>query len=163
MGGGKTPNRSTALENTAPAPLFRTLRSKSLLGRARQPLGAGNHCSGVLRSHLALEIAARASFFVFDSTRKHRLGAASSHVPLEMTAQVCSAATGRSKSLLGHASKPCSARNHGSNRLFFIRPHFRFSFEIPFEIAVLRIVHCFELCFVRLHRHRKVPYANLVY
>jgi len=24
-------------------------------------------------------------------------------------------------------------------------------------------VHCFELYFVRLHRHRKVPYANLVY
>ena len=38
-----------------------------------------------------------------------------------------------------------------------------FSFGIPFEIALLRTVHCFELNFVRLHRHRKVPYANLVY
>ena len=23
-------------------------------------------------------------------------------------------------------------------------------------------LHCFELCFVRLHRRRKAPYANLV-
>ena len=59
---------STALENTAPALFFLTFRSKSLLGRARRPLGARNHCSDVLRSHLALEIAARPSLFPFDST-----------------------------------------------------------------------------------------------
>ena len=38
-----------------------------------------------------------------------------------------------------------------------------FSFGIPFEIALLRTVPCFELYFVRLHRRRKAPYANLVY
>ena len=31
------------------------------------------------------------------------------------------------------------------------------------KIAMLPTVPCFELYFVRLHRHRKVPYANLVY
>ena len=36
------------------------MRSKSLLGSAPQPQGARNHCSGVPRSHLALEIPARA-------------------------------------------------------------------------------------------------------
>ena len=41
--------------------------------------------------------------------------------------------------------------------------HACFSFGIPFEIALLRTVLCFELYFVRLHRRRKVPYANLVY
>ena len=51
--------------------LAATGRSKSLLGRARQPLGARNQCSGVLRSHLALEVAARAGFSVFGTTRKH--------------------------------------------------------------------------------------------
>ena len=40
----------------------RALRLKSLLDRARQPLGAPNHCSGVLRSLLAVEIVARAGF-----------------------------------------------------------------------------------------------------
>ena len=48
----------------------------------------------------------------------------------------------------------------------FLRKHFRlylFSFDIPFEIALLRTVHCFELYFVRLHRRPKAPYANLVY
>ena len=97
--------------------------SKSLLGRVRQPLGARNHCSGVLRSHLVLKIAARAGFFVFDSTRKHRPSAAFSHLPLEITARACSAATRRSKSLLGRASKPLSARNRCSSKLLCIRQH----------------------------------------
>ena len=35
-----------------------------------------------------------------DSTRKHRTGALFSHNALEVTAQACSVATGRSKSLL---------------------------------------------------------------
>ena len=72
-------------------------------------------------------------------------------------------ATERSKALLEHA-------------LFFFQKHFRtyfffeitfdhacFSFEIPCEIALPRTVPCFELYFVLLHRHRKVPYTNLVY
>ena len=42
--------------------------SKLLLGRDREPSGARNHCSGVLRSHLAPEIAAQAGFLVFDRT-----------------------------------------------------------------------------------------------
>ena len=113
----------------------RALRSKSLLGRAPQPLAARNRCSGVPRSHLALEITARARFFVFGNTRERR--------PI------------------------VSARSRGSNKRRWIRQHFRVScgipFEIPFEIALLRTLHCFELCFARLHRHRQVPYANLVY
>ena len=113
----------------------RALRSKSLLGRAPQPLAARNRCSGVPRSHLALEITARARVFVFGNTRKRR--------------------------------PSVSARSRGSNKRRWIRQHFRVScgipFEIPFEIALLRTLHCFELCFARLHRHRQVPYANLVY
>ena len=50
----------------------RALRSKSLLGCAPQPLAARNRCSGVPRSHLALEITARARLFVFGNTRKRR-------------------------------------------------------------------------------------------
>ena len=113
----------------------RALRSKSLLGRAPQPLAARNRCSGVPRSHLALEITARARFFVFGNTRKRR--------------------------------PSVSARSRGSSKRRWIRQRFRVScgipFEIPFEIALLRTLHCFELCFARLHRHRQVPYANLVY
>ena len=82
--------------------LFTHCYSKSLLKRARQPLGTRNHCVRVRRNHLALEIAARANLFVFDSARKHKPHAVFSHVPFEITAQVCSAATGRSKFLLGH-------------------------------------------------------------
>ena len=99
------------------------LRSKSLLGRARRPLGARNHCSGTLRSHLALEIAARAGFFFFDGTRKHRTGVVFSHFAFESTARACSAATGCAKSLLGRASKPLSARNRCASRLLCIRQH----------------------------------------
>ena len=98
-------------------------------------LAARNRCSGVPRSHLALEITARARFFVFGNTRKRR--------------------------------PSVSARSRGSSKRRWIRQHFRVScgipFEIPFEIALLRTLHCFELCFARLHRHRQVPYANLVY
>ena len=110
------------------------MRSKSLLGRAPQPLAARNRCSGVPRSHLALEITARARLFVFGNTRKRRPGV--------------------------------SARSRDSSNRRWIRQHFRVScgipFGIPFEIALLRTLHCFELCFARLHRHRQVPYANLV-
>ena len=64
------PFSSTALENKALARLIRTLHSTSLFGRARQPLGVRGHGSGVLRSHFgsALQIAARASLWVFDGT-----------------------------------------------------------------------------------------------
>ena len=41
----------------------RALLSKSLLGRAPQPLAARNRCSGVPLCHLALEITARARFW----------------------------------------------------------------------------------------------------
>ena len=113
----------------------RALRSKSLLGRAPQPLAARNRCSGVPRSHLALEITTRRRLFVFGNIRKRR--------------------------------PSVNARSRGSSKRRWIRQHFRVScgipFEIPFEIALLRTLHCFELCFARLHRHRQVPYANLVY
>ena len=137
----------------------RALRSKSLLGPAPQPLGARNHCSGVPRSHLALEITARARLFVFGNTRKRRSSVAFSHIPLELTARACSAATGRSESLFGRASKQFSPRNRGSSKRRWIRQHFRVSCGIPFEIALLRTLHCFELCLVRLHRHHQVLYA----
>ena len=59
---------STTIENATPALFFRTLCWKSLHGRAWLPHCARNHLKGVLRSHVALEIAALTSFFVFDST-----------------------------------------------------------------------------------------------
>ena len=82
---------STALENTALAICFHTLRVKSLLGLARQPLGARNHCSGVLRSHLASEIAAHEaslSWTQLESTqpqgaRRHCSGVLRSHSALQ--------------------------------------------------------------------------------
>ena len=108
--------------------------SKSLLGRAPQPPAARNRCSGVPRNLLAFEITARARFFVFGNTRKRR--------------------------------PSVSARSRGSSKRRWIRQRFRVScgipFEIPFGIALLRTLHCFELCLVRLHRHCQVPYANLV-
>ena len=111
------------------------MRSKSLLGRAPQPLGVRKHWSGVPRGHLALEISARACFFGPGNTRKRRFSV--------------------------------SARSRGSSKRRWIRRRFRVScgipFEIPFKIALLRTLHCFEMCFARLHRHRQVPYANLVY
>ena len=123
---------------------FRAFRSKSLL--ARLPLGARNHCTCVFRSHLALAIAARAGFFVFDRARKLRPNVSFSHIPVEITAQVCSAATGRSKSLLRHASKPFSARIDYSSRLHAIRQRFHFSLEVSFEIGLLRTEHCASSC-----------------
>ena len=125
-------------------------------------LAARNRCSGVPRSHLALEITARARLFVFGNTRKRRSSVVFSHIPLELTARACSAATGRSESLFGRASKQFSPRNRGSSKRRWIRQHFRVSCGIPFEIALLRTLHCFELCLVRLHRHRQVPYASLI-
>ena len=84
---------------------------------------------------MAFEITARARFFVFGNTRKRR--------------------------------PSVSARSRGSSKRRWIRQRFRvccgIPFEIPFGIALLRTLHCFELCFARLHRHRQVPYANLVY
>ena len=109
---------------------------------------------------------------------------------LEMTARPCSAATGRSKSLLGRAAVPLGARNHrssallvfgstrkcrpsvsarsrGSSKRRWIRQRFRVSCgipsKIPFGIALLWTLHCLEMCFARLHRHRQMPYANLVF
>ena len=137
------------------------MSSKPLLGCAPQPLGARNHCSCVPRSHLALEITARARLFVFGNTRKRRFSDAFSHIPLELTGRACTAATGRSESLFQRASKQFSPRNRGSSKRRWIRQHFRVSCGIPFGIALLRTLHCFELCLVRLHRHRQVPYANL--
>ena len=87
------------------------------------------------RASKALKIAARTSFFVSDNTRKHRSSAVFSHIPLEITAQVCSATTEQWKSLLGRAWKPFSARNHCSSRLRSIRQHCRLTFGIHFEIA----------------------------
>ena len=55
-----------------------------------------------------------------------------------------------------------SARSRGSSKRRWIRQHIRVSCGIPFEIALLRTLHCFALCFVRLHRHRQVRYANLI-
>ena len=71
-------------------------------------------------------------------------------------------ASGRSKAQLGRASEPLSIRNRCSNKLLGIRRQFRFSFEILLEIALPRTAHCFEVCSERLHKHREVPYANLV-
>ena len=65
---------------------FRKLHSESVIGRVRQPWCARNHCSSVLRSHLAFEIAARAGFFVFGSTRTC-CPASFLHVPLEIIVQ----------------------------------------------------------------------------
>ena len=140
----------------------RALRSKSLLGRAPQPLGVRNHCSGLPQGHLALEISARARFFVFGVFRKRRSSVVFSHIPLELTTRAYSAAIGQSKSLFGRASKELSARNRGSSKRRRIRQHLRVSCEIPFEIALLRTLHCFELCFARLHRHCQVPYAKRI-
>ena len=79
---------------------------KSLFGHALQPRGARNHCSCVLRSHLALEIAVRVSFFVSTtlenapqhclfahSARNHCSGVLSSHWTLEIPARVSLEAT----------------------------------------------------------------------
>ena len=122
-----------ALENTAQG-MFCARNHCSAVLRSHWPFEiAARACRG--RSHLALEITARARLFVFGNTRKRR--------------------------------PSVSARSWGSNKRRWIRQHFRVScriaFEIPFEIALLRTLHCFELCFARLHRHRQVPYANLVY
>ena len=74
------------------------MRSKPLLDCARQPLGVRNHCSGVIRSHSALEIAARASFFVFDNSRRR-------YTALFFC-------TVRSELLHGRAWQPLRTRNH---------------------------------------------------
>ena len=47
--------------------VFSYIPSKSRLGHARQPLGAKNHCSGMLLSNLALGAAARTRVVEFDS------------------------------------------------------------------------------------------------
>ena len=121
---------STALENTAPAMLLRTIRSNSLLEGDRQPVGARNHSSGLLRSHLALEIAARASYFVCDSTRKHRPRVVDSH------------------------KQPLDARKHGSG---VFRSHLALEIVVgarfivsestfSFPSQCLSKSLCFELC-----------------
>ena len=147
----RTTNRPTALENTAQGVLC-----------------ARNHCSAVLRNHWALEITARAcreATWRSKSPLEH--GFSYSATP-ENAAPALLFRTFRSsfrfgQSLFGRASKQSSPRNRGSSKRSWIRQHFRISCGIPFEIALLRTLHCFELCLVRLHRHRQVLYANLVY
>ena len=50
-----------------------------------------------------------------------------------------------------------SARSRNSSKRRWIRQRFRAScgipFEIPFEVALLRTLYCFELCFARFHKH----------
>ena len=147
VGAGRTCNHADTIQKHRTG---RALRSKSLLGRAPQPLAARNRCSGVPRGHLALEITAWARFFVFGNTRKRRPSVAFSHIPLELTARACSAVIGRSKSLFESVLR--GARSRGSSKRRWIRQQFRVSSGIPFGIALLRTLHCFELCFVRLHR-----------
>ena len=43
-----------------------------------------------------------------------------------------------------------------------VRLHFRLSSDILFDITLLQTLHRFELCSVGLHKHCKMPYANLV-
>ena len=122
---------STTFENVAPALFFRTFRSKSLLGHASKPLRAKSLLEQASLYATAFENTAHALLFrTFHS--KSLIG--------------CSAATGRSKPLFEYASKPFSVQNiiARANSLL-IWQHFRVSFEISFEIALLRIVHCFEL------------------
>ena len=118
---------------------FRMLRSRSLLGRARQPLGDRNHSSGVLRSHSGHEIVARASFRCIRQRLSHRTGYFCSHIPLEIIALACSAVAGHAESLSRRASKPASVRTYFSSRLLLIRSPFCFSSEDPFEIALVCI------------------------
>ena len=69
-------------------------------------------------------------------------------IACELVARPCSAATGRSKSLLGRASSSPHTRNHCSNNLL-LRMH-SFFFLFVFAIALLGTVHCFELCIMRV-------------
>ena len=56
-------------------------------------LGGPNHCSGVLRSHFALDTAVQASLFSATALGKYRPGDVFSHMSFEITAQVCLATT----------------------------------------------------------------------
>ena len=116
-----------------------------------------SHCSSLLFGRWALRITARNCF-------SESLQATERSKSVLEHASFSFEATERSKSLLGHASF-CFENTFEHVLFSFERTfdHACFSFEIPFEIALLRTVPCFELYFVRLHRHRKVPYANLVY
>ena len=80
----------------------------------------------------------------------------------------CSGSTKPSKTLLRlvktfkiAAPARLCLRNHCSGST--LPPKSLLRLDCAFEIALLRTVHCFELYFVRLHRRRKAPYANLVY
>jgi hypothetical protein len=77
------------------------------IGRAPQPLGARNHCSGVPRSHSALEITARNPFRDASSSALLRA------VPCA-TSQA-----------LSGASKQLSNRNRGSSKRRWIRQNIR--------------------------------------
>ena len=87
----RSPMKGTLLGSTRKHRTGWALRSKSRLGHARQPL-ARNHCSGVLRSHLALEIVAQAGFLAFEAP--------------ETTAPALFFCTFRSQSLLRCARQP---------------------------------------------------------
>ena len=146
-------NSWAALENTAQALLLHHCAQNHRSGVFRSDLAleiaalegfwffdsTRKHCTGAgfshiaseitpwacsAASHLQLELAAPIGFFVFGITRKHSNSAALSHIPLEVTAQSCPATTWRSKSLLGRASKPSSARNHCSSKPSFSRLDF---------------------------------------
>ena len=103
---GQASSYSPTRENASPALLARTFHSKSLFGRARQPLGAHNHFFGVLHNHLAIEIAqvlcmrqhseTPARGFCAHPTRNHCSGLLVSHKTLDIIARV--------------SSKPFSAR-----------------------------------------------------
>ena len=68
--------------------------------------------------------------------------------------------TSRSTSLAWRSKAVWRSKNHFSRRLRSIRQHFRVSFEFPFEIVLLLIVHCFELGLVQFHKLWKAPCAH---
>jgi hypothetical protein len=171
-----------AFENTAPAhksarPVSKSLQKHRACAHIRKT-GLRKH-GARFRSLCALEFTARACLSFL---RRHGAASTKAFDPtvlrscaLEITARACLSFLRRHGAASTQAFEPtvlrsCALEITARACLSFLRRHCAASTQ-AFESTVLRsdllispseAQHCFDLCFVRLHRRRKAPYANLV-
>ena len=127
------------------------MQSKSLLELVQYPLCARNHCSCTqnhcsssfsrplcARNYCSSLLSGHCALKIYARARFR------GHCALEITDRVC----------LSFLRRHCAASTQAFASLVL---------SSDLLISPSEALHCFDLCFVRLRRHRKAPYANLAY
>ena len=144
----RTPHRACLAVEVSARPCWAATRfSASLIGLSPNPTNARSHCSRCLIFVSRCSERPHQVFFCFaHCARNHCSGVLGSHRALEIIARACSEATQCTKSLPEQASFYSTAL-----------PRFPSKYLRNPSASICAL---FEMRFVRLHRHCKVPYAN---